>query len=535
MWSPQLRRSNCTGSISELDQHSSMCDGKSGSGHGYRHPRTVGECGRVGQHASSGYQVNTSNLVPQTRRGQISTMDTGLRDPFDLTEVRAIIAAYLTQSDAIACSRVCKAWSIYFRGLVWHTVDFDIADYSELTLQAVVNYGHHIRAVKSLQSSSEINLMWNQRRLNLTSLSVVLSAELSYQTDLNDFLRLVRGTLTELDMTVKLSKTRINVPVDVILPREPSRLTKISLRGLQLSQLSLIELLQGCPSLHDLSLCNVLIPSRRLFTERTYQHPNLRHLSSLFRDIVPIPSNLGSPRTPDLLSLFPGLKRWTNWGNDSIEERNFRYANDTIRRLCPNLNQVQLDMENVAVREFVAHVFTQIETLIFMCEALSSEMIVAILKHSKTLKHIECLSHTGTLLYNFSNPPRVTRAELSNAVWIILSIPRLCPHLESFCFPLHEIDMDDIESDEWECKGLKELRIRIVGLNTAEQIDQAIGFWLEGRRALRRGDAEKQDRSPLLTDTDPFDLWVLGSRVADHLLKFKELHTVWLGTTVWRV
>ncbi|KAF9928135.1 hypothetical protein BGZ67_007126 [Mortierella alpina] len=317
-------------------------------------------------------------------------MDTGLRDPFDLPEVRALIAAYLTQSDAIACSRVCKAWSIYFRGLVWHTVDFARVDHSKMALLAVVNYGHHVRAVKSLQSSSQINtLMWNQRRLNLTSLSVVLSAELSYRTDLNDFLRLVRRTLTELDMTVESPKTTINVPVDVILPREPSRLTKISL--------------------------------------------------------------------------------------------------------------------------------------------------LAILKHSKTLKYIECLPPTGTLLYNFPNPPRVTTAELSNVVWIILSIPRLCPHLESFYFPLHEIDMDDIESDEWECKGLKELRIRIVGLNTAQQIDQAIGFWLEGRRALRRGDAEKQDRSPMLTDTDPFDLWILGSRVADHLLKFKDLHTVWLGTTVWRV
>ncbi|KAF9980160.1 hypothetical protein BGZ75_008763 [Mortierella antarctica] len=464
-------------------------------------------------------------------------MDTGLRDPFDLPEVRALIAAYLTQSDAIACSRVCKAWSIYFRGLVWHTVDFARVDHSKMALLAVVNYGHHVRAVKSLQSSSQINtLMWNQRRLNLTSLSVVLSAELSYQTDLNDFLRLVRRTLAELDMTVESPKTTINVPVDVILPREPSRLTKISLRGLQLSQLSLIELLQGCPSLHDLSLYDVLIPSRGLFTDRTYKHPNLRHLSSLFRDIVPLPSDLGFPRTPNLLNLFPGLKRWTIWGNDSIGERNFRHANDTIRRLCPNLNQIRLDMEHLAtVRGFVAHVFTQIETLIFMHKALSSGIIVAILKHSKTLKYIECLPPTGTLLYNFPNPPRVTTAELSNVVWIILSIPRLCPHLESFCFPLHEIDMDDIESDEWECKGLKELRIRIVGLNTAEQIDQAIGFWLEGRRALRRGDAEKQDRSPMLMDTDPFDLWILGSRVADHLLKFKDLNTVWLGTTVWRV
>ncbi|KAF9966912.1 hypothetical protein BGZ70_000821 [Mortierella alpina] len=463
-------------------------------------------------------------------------VNTQPRSPFDVPELRAIISAHLTKNDALACSRVCWPWSMYFRGLVWHTVNFAKIDPSKLTLAAVVNHGHHIRAVQNLRSSTHINtLMWNYKRLNLTSLSVVLSAEPLFQTDLNDFLRLVRSTLTELDLSVEPPKTRINVPVDVILAREPSRLTKISIRGLQLSRLSLIELLQGCSDLQDLSLHDVLIPSQGIFTDWAYKHPNLRHLSASFKDIVPIPVDPRLPPSPSFLTLFPGLVRWTISGDETIGQRNSRNVNDTIRRLCPELNQVHLHMTSTAaVKEFVAHVFTHIKTLVFMQEALTSEVVIAILGHSRTLQHIECLPSPGTLLYDLTTPPAVI-TQVSSTGWMLPSIPRLCPHLESFCFPLHEIDMDDIESNAWGCTGLKELRIRIVGLNTAAQIARAIDIWLVGRRDLQLTDSKKQVPSSLMTQTSSYDPWPLESRVAAHLLKFKNLHTVWLGTKVWRV
>ncbi|CAO3567049.1 unnamed protein product [Mortierella alpina] len=437
----------------------------------------------------------------------------------------------------LACSRVCWPWSMYFREFVWHTADFAKIDSAKLTPTAVVNHGHHIRAVKNLRSSTQINtLMWSCKRLNLTSLSVVLTADPLYQTDLYDFLRLVRSTLTDLEFAVDPPKTAISVPVDVILAREPSRLSKVSIRGLQLSRLSLIELLQGCPDLQDLTLHDVVIPSRGIFTDWEYKHPNLRHLSAPFKDIVPIPIDPRLPASPSFLNLFPGLVRWTISGNDAIGQGTARNVNATIRKLCPDLNQVHLHITSTAaVKEFVAHVFTQIESLVFMHEALTCDVVIAVLGHSKTLRHIECLPAPGTLLYDLTTPPLVI-TQFSNTGWMLPSIPRLCPHLESFCFPLHEIDMDDVESEAWECHGLKELRIRIVGLSTAEQIARAIDLWLSGRRVLQlKDDFKKQFPSSLMNHTPSYDPWPLESRVAAHLLKFKNLHTVWLGTKVWRV
>ncbi|KAF9280948.1 hypothetical protein BGZ68_006924 [Mortierella alpina] len=455
------------------------------------------------------------------------------KSPFDLPELREIIRAYLTKNDAIACSRVCRTWSSYFRDIVWSTVDFSKFNQAQMTCLAIVTHGRHIRAVKNLQSSSQIDLlMWNQQQFNLSSLSVTLAAELSYQTDLYDFLRLVRCTLTELDLAASTA-AKINVPVDVFLPRGPSRLTKVSLRGLQLTRLSLTELLQGCPDLQDLSLYNIYIPSRNLTIDRTYKHTSLRYLSAPFEEFVTTGNGLSFLPPSPLLSLFPGLERWNVWTNDSLDHSRLREHSQTIRRSCPRLNQVQLTMGSiVAVKDFVAHVFDEIETLAFVHQALSTEFVIAILGHSKTLKHIEYLPLTGTWFYDLIDPPQL-HDHYRNLGWTIESILRHCSQLESFCFPHYEAEMDDIEKGGWECYGLKELRIRIAGLDTAEKIERAIELWLDGRRFHRRIEKTGHPASP------PAEYLRIGrtleSRVAAHLIKFNELRTVWLGTKVWRV
>ncbi|KAF9947375.1 hypothetical protein BGZ72_010600 [Mortierella alpina] len=483
--------------------------------------------------------------------------DTRPKSPFDLPELREIIRANLTQKDAIACSRVCRAWLSYFRDLAWHTIDFSTFDQAKLTQEALIKHGQHVCAIQTLHCSSHLSLlMWNPT-WTLRSLTATLSAELGYQTAFYDFLRMVRGTLTELDLSVEPPKptaplrdrhgysvsspaiqsaalAKINVPVDVIIPRGPSLLTKISLKGLQLSRLSLIALLQGCPDLQDLLLYDILlVPSQLSSTQQSYRHPKLRNLLASFHDVVVTGDALGpQPLKLPLLGLFPGLECWTVWGDDAMGQWNLRNLSLWIRLQCPKLRHIQLSTDSTAlVKDCVAHVFDKIESLQFQHKALSSEVLIAIVGHVKTLKHIESLPPAGTILYDRASPQTVND-HFSSSGWMLLSIPRLCSHLESFCFPMYRADMDNIESGEWECKRLKEIRIRIAGLDTAEKIDRAIQLWLDGRR-----NHTPNERPEHLTLPAAF-LGIgnsLESRIAAHLLKFKELRTVWLGTKVWRV
>ncbi|KAF9560536.1 hypothetical protein EC968_006123 [Mortierella alpina] len=479
------------------------------------------------------------------------------KSPFDLPELRAIIKTYLTRKDALACSRVCRVWSNYFLDFVWDTIDFATINESKLTSTAIIKHGHHIRVIKNLNTSYHMDLlMWKHQSLSLRSLSVILSADLAYQTDLYDFLRLVRGTITELDIAIEppkvasaattlygaasnTSRTQtspaaiINVPVDVILPREPSRLTKISLRGLQISPWSLTALLQGCPDLQDLALYDMHFPSRSLYTDWTFKHPNLRHLSAPFEGIMAATNDRRFSPIPPLLGVFPGLGRWTVWTDSTLQHSSLKGHMMTVRNSCPKLKQIELVMESAAaVKDFVTGVFTQIESLTFMHKALSSEVVIAMLGHSKTLKRVECVPPTGTVLDDPAKLP-VVADHFRSSAWTLLTIPRLCPHLESLCFPLCEVEMDDIEKGDWECKGLKKLRIRIAGLDTAVKIDRAIGLWLDGRRFHQRNEKLGRFSFPMAAYLGVGH--TLEARVAVHLLKFKELHTVWLGTRVWRV
>lgn len=321
-----------------------------------------------------------------------------------------------------------------------------------MTFGAMVRHGRHIRAVKNLQSSSQIDLLtWKGQLRNLLNLSVTVSAEHAYQTDLYDFQRLVRGTLRELDLAVEPSKTgtpvdnlpgavstatKTNVPVGVILPRGPSRLTKITLRGFQLTRLSLTELLQGCPDLKDLSLLDIYIPSRTLVNHCTFSHPSLRRLSARFDTVMAISSEQHFSSKPSLLLLLPGLERWTVWVNRGLEHSNLRGCSTIVKTFCPKLKEIYLPFDSAAIaKELLANVFLQVESLAFKQQVLTSKFVIAVLGHAKTLKHIQCVPPEGYSLYGLTKPPEVDE-HCRSSFWMLQSILRLCSQLESFCLPL---------------------------------------------------------------------------------------------------
>ncbi|KAF9434018.1 hypothetical protein BGZ76_008680 [Entomortierella beljakovae] len=109
--------------------------------------------------------------------------------------------------------------------------------------------------------------------------------------------------------------------------------------------------------------------------------------------------------------------------------------------------------------------------------------------------------------------------------WMIQMIPRFCLNLKEFDMIQHVMDMDDVEEGQWACKNLKDLKVRIKGLDTKEKIDKTIDMYRnEKRLMLSSGDK----RETLLDDS-------IEARVARHLLQFEKLETIWIGTKTWRV
>ena len=84
------------------------------------------------------------------------------------------------------------------------------------------------------------------------------------------------------------------------------------------------------------------------------------------------------------------------------------------------------------------------------------------------------------------------------------------------------MDMDWVDEDEWACKGLRYLRVRIRGLDTKEKINRTLNRWVEG----------KKDKKSQITQVETVHNKdaPIETRVAKHLLKFNELRGVWLGT-----
>ncbi|KAG0248062.1 hypothetical protein BG011_000566 [Mortierella polycephala] len=121
------------------------------------------------------------------------------------------------------------------------------------------------------------------------------------------------------------------------------------------------------------------------------------------------------------------------------------------------------------------------------------------------------------------------------------------------------MDMDLIEDHEWACKDLRELRVKIKGLESSAEIDGCLEQFVALRGAQRRpkGGYKGRSRALLLRasslssapsvrvlgggsaakDEDGLgrESTAISERVLRRLLSFKKLTTVWLGTKDYHV
>ncbi|KAF8939896.1 hypothetical protein BGZ58_008407 [Dissophora ornata] len=107
-------------------------------------------------------------------------------------------------------------------------------------------------------------------------------------------------------------------------------------------------------------------------------------------------------------------------------------------------------------------------------------------------------------------------------------LPQLCSQLKLLMIPKLEMDIEAIEKQEWSCRDLEELAVRIRGLDTTEKITRTIQLWIDARNQIK--ESESADSNTLLQDDNSIE-----GRVARHLLKFPKLQEVWLGAGVKKI
>ncbi|KAG0313711.1 hypothetical protein BGZ97_009976 [Linnemannia gamsii] len=456
--------------------------------------------------------------------------------PLDLPEIRSRIAYYLTRRDCLSCMRVSHDWFLDFVRPVWHTIDFskDATAFSKVPLATLDNYGGFISEVLNITKLENVRTLQHAKVDSIKSMRILLSGSWLYRSMLSDLLRRSHSSITSL--SVRCNPPEPNtfraqengavhyMSVNDMFPPPPtlSDTTLTASKGHCLRTLSLAyvcltwegfsSMLQYAPALDELSLDHVLVifyqPSIPLYTGS-----KLRFFSSSFAQAWG--HDTLDPRAPHLLEHFPRLEEWhiTALDRPGVRKPPFSYLVN-FSACCPLLKTITFNSNNDTsnnsdktelISELLFVYFKDLESCKLSANNMALSTAFGLTGHQETITSIVI---TDKLQGTQSMP------------WLYL-IPKLCKRLQVLSLESFVVDMESIENHPWGCMELKELRTRFKDLDTPQDIDSCLKEIYRGRRS---------SAASILNLTN--DKGAVLERVSGHLLQFKYLRTVWLGTEV---
>ncbi|KAF8932052.1 hypothetical protein EDD21DRAFT_381719 [Dissophora ornata] len=485
-------------------------------------------------------------------------MDAVVKNPLQLPEIRAQIARILEPKDAVACAQVCRAWTSDFLASIWRVVDFAVHErFVALDTETIAKNGHHIRIVKNLKELAQLEALLSLSVSRVVSLTMVIQPSLRFRVNSYDLLRQNSASLEFLDLAAVPDSKNLSVPMDVL--HSGSKLTVLKLQGVCMSRNSFSALLRGCDALVVVQMYKTSLVSRS--SSDIYQHPRVDSLVAPLNQVFHVDDN--SPNAQPLLAHFPSLRTWNtfDYGELDVSTPVFK---EQATKYCPMLKSFYCPSPGPVVAQLVLHGFERLIELKVKYDHLTIDAIVAILTHHKSIWHLDTFLLQKNILE--SSDPNPVKDHLQGSGRIMQLIPRICNELITLSFPLHEMDMDEVEKGSWGCKYLMTLHVRVRGLDTKEKIEKAIMLWKTGRNVRKRkwsdiwGGGSNLDEdsdqdvgdpkpdlnpcpSPDLDDDDDdrvepvstLEFNSIEARVARHLLKFDILESVWLGTEVFTV
>ncbi|KAF9983303.1 hypothetical protein BGZ75_005224 [Mortierella antarctica] len=488
--------------------------------------------------------------------------------PLSLPEIRERIGRYLSIKDALSCVQVSKDWAKDFARPIWHTVHLEAQrQFVELDPEVIQKYRHHISVVTHLSNLAHLQLLQSspsplpQSGKWLSCLTVLSGTVKSEDQGLcNDLIARNIRSITKVvlqreyssadgaeeDYSLEtLSPVEALVPHPttgvVVVPALTSRLTTLKLERYRMQRETLCMLLRGCPALETLGLLRTRIFQRLRHdnTKEEFQHTRIRYFAVDAENLLlPIPTttaaaavadapaNMPVPvqslmqRTrPSLLAHFPAL---TTLGIDANSESELQVPEfrSEIARWCPHLRGLDCYGWILSII-LVNNSLETIRSVSFNHGGILAKLVLALLNHEDTLTSVSTHSNdtwgsaadetdrgwkeeemiASALLA--AAPDRFI-ASHADSIWMVYMIPRQCPKIERMCFPKYMMDMDEIEKVPWACEGLRDLRVRIKGLDTADKIQTVLSTWVTRRRLHKLEQKRKADEEtvkPTIEDT----------------------------------
>ncbi|KAF9536901.1 hypothetical protein EC957_009426 [Mortierella hygrophila] len=446
------------------------------------------------------------------------------KNPLQIPEIRARVSRLVSLKDAISCVRVSKAWSKDFALPIWCAVDFDSHDtFEDLDSDIVTKHGHHIRTIKNLTTQSQLNAVLRPTIKNVRVLQVTCATNARFRTlcmDLiNNSSRSLEKLTLEMDANAKQQdySSRM-ISVNAFVSSSASQLAEIRLHGICFGRDSFASLLRNCPLLTyvDLQLNVTLFSGPSI---DAFQHKGVVTLLAPVKQVFkPDPESEPSSLGFSLLVHFPNLTNWHCYNLPTTLFVPVERIKSEVAICCPQVTMIDTwKSPQRIIYDLVANAFHGLTHVTFAYIQLSVDVVVAFLCHKATLLQIITFRGNNNSHTERDDAPSEDD-HFQQSGRAVQLLPRSCPHLKVLEFEGHEMDMEIMEEEAWACLGLQRLRVRIRGLDTKDKIDRSLNLWKEGKQGpQQQKEAEAKDTS-------------IEARVASHLLAFKKLKAVWLGT-----
>ncbi|KAG0273085.1 hypothetical protein BGZ95_011115 [Linnemannia exigua] len=443
--------------------------------------------------------------------------------PLDVPEIRINIASFLSRKDCTSCMRVNTAWFKDFARSVWHTIDFDEDDcFTKIPPKTFDKYGNLVREARNVVKEGQITTLRHSAINSLLKLEFNITNDLLARALFFDVFRQNRVTLTSLDLSAHLidpdtysTQRQLGIfYLTIDLPDTGSNLTEISLGSLCITRTNFSDILRYSPRLDRVSVFGNLFQSHD-HTSEFFQHQGVKTLSAPLRQAW-APDNLLSD-TPSLFVHFPRLETWLSLDHEILNPPvKMNVLRDELAHYCPRLVNVDFDYhetDSEDVAGFLVGAFIGLESCSFDYKNLEAISLVGILEHQETLMKIEL-----TVPDDATRPSEAdSNPSAKNLVLLIL---RSCRYLEFFTAEGHQMDIVAAEEHEWVCDGLRELRVRFLGLETEATVDECLEYMCALRNKgfqVTLGESGNGNGS-------------IAHNVCRKLLPMRKLKTVWLGT-----
>ncbi|KAF9915386.1 hypothetical protein BX616_006270 [Lobosporangium transversale] len=307
-------------------------------------------------------------------------------------------------------------------------------------------------------------------------------------------------------------------------PTQPPKLTSISITSLHLTRTSFVALLRACPALTNVDVWETVFTLDQALD--TFQHTGVTSIKALMKVVV-------MPNQPSIFIHFPNLRQWDTASSQTPDSFPTQLVKDTFSIWCPKLIEIKSNFtsSNLLVHLLVKDVFINLTALTFRYECMSEDLVQTIACYPTKWTKICCYppsSNSGE-----KEDDILQRQDQFQSSGRILQLwPRLLEKLVTLDIIEHKMNIDEVEKASWSCNDLETLFVRIQGLSTKEKIDSVL-MRLKEMKALQR---RKSGTPVIAVRMDDHDREMsIEARVLNHLLKFKKLKYVSLGSTAWTV